>query len=67
MTYSPSIITPKINFEPPKEENLSTKNKSTDFYAIPKVSLIWRFFCIEINTGGHGPLTFESIGAKFHE
>ena len=30
MTYSPSII-PTIHFEPPKEENLSTKNKSATF------------------------------------
>jgi hypothetical protein len=29
-TYGPSII-PTTHFEPPKEENLSTKNKSAKF------------------------------------
>ena len=45
-TYSPSII-PTIYFEPPKEENLSTKSKSAEFmYVVPKVSFIRRFYCI---------------------
>ena len=58
-TLSPSII-PAIHFEPPKVENLSTKNKSADFmsspkcplfrgytvpHVVPKVSFIWRLHC----------------------
>ena len=40
MTYSPSII-PTIHFEPPKEENLSTKSKSADSeVTVPEV---WKF------------------------
>ena len=35
MIYSPSII-PTIHFEHPKEENLSTKNKSAKFISFPK-------------------------------
>ena len=35
MTYGPSII-PIIHFEPPKEENLSTKNKLAEFMSSPK-------------------------------
>ena len=38
MTYSPSII-PTIHFEPPKEDNLSTKNKSAEFMLSPKCPL----------------------------
>ena len=34
-TYSPSTI-PTIHFEPPKEENLSAKNKSAKFISFPK-------------------------------
>ena len=37
-TYGPSII-PTIHFEPPKEENLSTKSKSIEFMSNPKCPL----------------------------
>ena len=38
MTYSPSII-PTIHFEPPKEEYLSTKNKSVEYMLSRKCPL----------------------------
>ena len=38
MTYGPSIF-PVIHFESPKEENLSTKNKSAEFMLSPKCPL----------------------------
>ena len=38
MTYCPSII-PTIHFEPLKEENPSTKNKSAKFMSSPKCPL----------------------------
>jgi hypothetical protein len=36
MTYVPSII-PTVHFEPPKEETLSTKNKSAEFISSQSV------------------------------
>ena len=38
MTYGPSII-PTIHFEPPKEDNLSTKSKSAEFMSSPECPL----------------------------
>ena len=42
MAYCPSII-PTMYFEPPKEENLSTKNKSAGFMLSPKCPLFGGF------------------------
>ena len=42
MAYCPSII-PTMYFEPPKEENLSTKNKSVEFMLPPKCPLFGGF------------------------
>ena len=57
MTYGPSII-PTIHFEPPKEENLSTKNKSAEFMSSPKSPLfggssVVEHLCVDVRMVWH--------------
>ena len=45
MAYGLSTIIPTTHFEPPKEENLSTKSKSVELVLSPKCQ---RFHCVYI-------------------
>ena len=61
MTYDPSKI-PAIHFVPPKEENLSTKNKSAEFMPAPKCSLFGGSTApVQCSSAPHQHTTFEHM------